>query len=289
MRKVIGVVVAVLMCVSMCAGFAFASDGLAGILGDIDVSDYVGGDIEGLVEGLENIDIGGMLIGGKTQEGADALMADIDEIDVEGAVANGVFGILSGLFGSAKAEEAEDILKEDNVALDEALKDLNENNSDEFVNVISGVFESFGLGETLGSLTPGEFDLGAIIDNFLGCAPKGESGTPTDEVASNDFMAGIADTLLGGLQAIGIDTTVIEGLLDNEIVNFFANLYCGWNTGKEDETTEPTTIEITTTEAPTTQAPIHVKTGDTSSVMVAIGTLSVAAAAAFVCMKKKRA
>jgi LPXTG-motif cell wall-anchored protein len=67
-------------------------------------------------------------------------------------------------------------------------------------------------------------------------------------------------------------------------------------TTMENETTETeTTTEeptvITTTEAPTTKKPVVTTetpdTGDTSAVFAAIATLSVASAAAFVCLKKK--
>ena len=85
------------------------------------------------------------------------------------------------------------------------------------------------------------------------------------------------------------------------IVSTNINLYnygtsvadCGVNitidkitTGTEDAPTEAPT-EAPTTEAPTTVPEIP-QTGDTSTVMVAIATLSVASAAAFVCTKKKR-
>ena len=85
----------------------------------------------------------------------------------------------------------------------------------------------------------------------------------------------IVDMILSALEGLGLDTTMIEGLLDNEIVNFFANLYIGF-IGKVPESTVPPVV--------TTKPP---KTGDTSAVIVALGTLAVATGAAFVCMKKK--
>ena len=58
----------------------------------------------------------------------------------------------------------------------------------------------------------------------------------------------------------------------------------------EESTTEAPTV-ITTTEAPTTEKPVVTTktpdTGDTSAVFAAIATITVASAAAFVCLKKK--
>ena len=75
-------------------------------------------------------------------------------------------------------------------------------------------------------------------------------------------------------------------MLDNEIVNFFANMYIGFSGEVEEPTEEPTvvTTEPTTKPVVTTKTP---DTGDTSAVFAAIATLTVASAAAFVCLKKK--
>lgn len=94
-------------------------------------------------------------------------------------------------------------------------------------------------------------------------------------------MASIMDGFSSVLEMLGLDSSVIEGLLDNDIINFFANLYLGAVGPVEEPTTEAPTTEPTT-------VPEIPQTGDTSTVMVAIATLSVASAAAFVCTKKKR-
>ena len=88
------------------------------------------------------------------------------------------------------------------------------------------------------------------------------------------------------LELLYIDD-LIEGMLDNDIVNFFANMYIGFSGEVEETTTEEPTV-ITTTEAPTTVVTTKTPdTGDTSAVFAAIATLTVASAAAFVCLKKK--
>ena len=94
------------------------------------------------------------------------------------------------------------------------------------------------------------------------------------------------DTFSSVLEGLGLDSSVIEGLLDNDIVNFFANLYLGviGPVEPEEPSTEAPSIE------PTTQK--HnpdMGVNDASAVIAACAALSVAAAAAFVCTRKKRA
>ena len=115
------------------------------------------------------------------------------------------------------------------------------------------------------------------------------AGSTSESAPATDAVAGIADSIFAGLESLGIDTTAIEGMLDNDVVNFFANMYIGFSGDVEETTTEePTVITTTaTTEKPevvTTKTP---DTGDTSAVFAAIATLTVASAAAFVCLKKK--
>ena len=77
------------------------------------------------------------------------------------------------------------------------------------------------------------------------------------------MVTGIVDSLMGGLEALGLDTSMVEGMLDNDIVNFFANMYIGYVGEVEETTTEaPTTAAPTTTKPAvlTTETP---KTGDT--------------------------
>ena len=157
------------------------------------------------------------------------------------------------------------------------------------MDTISGAFS--GMGFDLGSLTKG-FDLGSFdfssilggLGNLGGGDSKGD-GTSSGTSGAMDAMSGIMDKLMSGLSALGIDTSAIEGLLDNDIVNFFANMYIGLGEIVKPEVT--TTAEASTTKPAvvTTKTP---KTGDTSAVFVALGVLAVAAGAAFVCLKKKK-
>lgn len=121
----------------------------------------------------------------------------------------------------------------------------------------------------------GQFDIANLL------APAGSNNSSIANLAESatDVTAGLADTLVGGLEALGLDTKTIEGLLDNEIVNFFANMYIGFIGKTEEAPVETTAPPVVTTKPP--------KTGDTSAVFVAIATLFVAGTAAGVCLKKK--
>ena len=146
------------------------------------------------------------------------------------------------------------------------------------------------LSGMLGDLSSGDMDslIGSVGDAFSDAGVNLESAAPGSDVAgqvgSNDMMAGLMDSLFGTLESFGLDTSMIEGMLDNEIVNFFANMYIGY-VGQVEETT--TAAPETTTQKPvvvTTKTP---DTGDTSAVFAALATITVASAAAFVCLKKK--
>ena len=97
---------------------------------------------------------------------------------------------------------------------------------------------------------------------------------------TTDIVTGIMDSLGGGLEMMGLD---VDGLLasmgDNEIINFFANMYIGFIGEVEESTTAPTTTAPAPQKTP--------NTGDTASAAVAAVALCVAVAAAGVCLKKK--
>lgn len=154
----------------------------------------------------------------------------------------------------------------------------------------SGSTSTDDLAGLLGDLSTGDMDslIGSVGDAFSDAGVDLESAAPGSDVAgqvdSNNMMAGLMDSLFSTLESFGLDTSMIEGMLDNEIVNFFANMYIGYVGQVEEETT---TAAPETTKAPvvvTTKTP---DTGDTSAVFAALATITVASAAAFVCLKKK--
>lgn len=133
-----------------------------------------------------------------------------------------------------------------------------------------------GLGDfDLSAITGGDFDLSALTDMLGGL--------------SDIDISSIKDTLLGTLGGIGggdFDIAgILEGLKDNELAQLIAKIYSIAPVEKETSTEAPTT-----TEAPTETEPEEIpETGDSAVGIAVLGVVSVAAAAAFVCTRKKEA
>ena len=255
MKKFFSVLVAIAMFACLCVP-AFAADGTSG-LGNI------GDSLGDLSSSLGGLDLSGVDIDG-IKEAAGNLEADLAETDILGTIT----GALSGLVGGSGSGDSEsgsgsgigDVLSgfDPSGILSSFTEGLS---SDSLSQLFEGLTSALGgAGISLDGFDFGEFDISSIL---------GGSG-------DGSGMAGIMDTFSGVLESLGLDSSTIESLLDNDIVNFFANLYIG---GQVDEPTETTTPE----------APENPKMGDTSTVMVAIATLTVASAAAFVCTSKKHA
>ena len=249
MKKFLGVLVAITLCACMLAPMASAAEGdlISDVLAGLDLGSLNEADLSTIVSdlGLEGIDIQAILGGD-----ADALT------ELENAV--------SGLTGeTTTAAQA---------------SGSTTGAADELIGDMLGSLESGDMESLMGSV--GDAFSGAGVD--LGGASLGSD--VAGSVGSNDMMAGLMDTLFGTLESFGLDTSMIEGMLDNDIVNSFANMYIGY-VGQVEETT--TAAPETTTQAPvvvTTKTP---DTGDTSAVFAALATITVASAAAFVCLKKK--
>lgn len=277
MKKFLGVMVAVALCFCMIVPSAFAADtdylaSLKDAIGNAGADANLDDLSQALDGALQNVGLG---------SGSDA--------SSNKSAPGGIGDVLSGLSGMIDPDSFS--------AISDALGGLiggSGNGSSSFdisslMDTISGAFS--GMGFDLGSLTKG-FDLGSFdfssilggLGNLGGGDSKGD-GTSSGTSGAMDAMSGIMDKLMSGLSALGIDTSAIEGLLDNDIVNFFANMYIGLGEIVKPEVT--TTAEASTTKPAvvTTKTP---KTGDTSAVFVALGVLAVAAGAAFVCLKKKK-
>lgn len=260
MKKLFSIMVAIAMCACLCLP-AFAAED-AGVL-------------DGLSESLGGLDMDGFDLSG-LEDLFGNVSADFEETDIVGTIT----GLISGSTDGSTDEGA----SSESGALDAitgvlggfdvtgALSDFTSGlDTDSLGTLFSGLTDSLsGAGIDLSSFSFGSFDISSILE--------GNSG-------SGAGMASIMDGFSSVLEMLGLDSATIEGLLDNDIVNFFANLYLG----AVGEVEEPTT-ETTTTTAPSTTTPTEPpKTGDTSTVLVALGTLTMASAAAFVCTKKKRA
>lgn len=270
MKKLLGVLVAITLCVCMLvpAVSAFETGALSDYLAGADLSTLSEADLTAILGdlGLSDFDASAILGGD-----ADALA------DLENSLA-------------ALEETTEAAPSSDEVASGADLSWL--------TGLLGGEMDTSAITDMLGGLGTGELDavLGTVEDAFSGAGVDlndyelgaDVAGDSTSESApATDAVAGIADAIFAGLEGLGIDTSLIEGMLDNEIVNFFANMYIGFSGEVEETTTEEPTV-ITT--EPTTKPVVTTKTpdtGDTSAVFAAIATLTVASAAAFVCLKKK--
>lgn len=275
MKKFLGVMVAVVLCIcSIVPAMAADTGSVKDLLGGVDLGGLSDGDAGQILDKLDLDSLKGLVAGAGSSTGGSSASGGIGDVlsSLSGMIDPSAFSAISdafsGILGGSGSGSGLDISS--------------------LMDTISGAFS--GAGFDLGSLTKGfdlgSFDFSSILGGLGGGDKKGDSKGSGSGNGAMDTMSGIMDSLMSGLSGLGIDTSAIEGLLDNDIVNFFANMYIGLGQigGKKDETT--TTAETTTKPAAvTTKTP---KTGDTSTVFVALGVLSVAAAAAFVCLKKKK-
>lgn len=258
MKKFLGVIVAVVLCVSMLATSASAASDLESILEGVDLGGLSASDIESILGDLdlEDVDFEELLA---TLEGDDAISVDqIEDIvqDMNSVQAsNSGNGTASNSFDLTSIIKLIPVDEQTSNILTGVVSALSDGGLESLMSTVLGTFNGNGI--SLASYKTGEFNIAQLA----------ESATQS--------TASIVDMILSALEGLGLDTTMIEGLLDNEIVNFFANLYIGF-IGKVPSSTVPPVV--------TTKPP---KTGDTSAVLVALGTLVAASGAAFVCMKKK--
>lgn len=279
MKKFLGVMVAVVLCIcSIVPAMAADTGSVKDLLGNVDLGGLSDSDAGQILDKLDLDSIKDLVAGaGSGSTGDSSAAGGIGDVlsSLSGMIDPSAFSAISdafsGILGGSGSGSGLDISS--------------------LMDTISGAFS--GSGFDIGSLTEGfdlgSFDFSSILGSLGGLVGggSGDSSSSGSGSGAMDTMSGIMDSLMSGLSGLGIDTSAIEGLLDNDIVNFFANMYIGLGQidKKEDDTT--TTAADTTTKpaAVTTKTP---KTGDTSTVFVALGVLSVAAAAAFVCLKKKK-
>ena len=274
MKKFFGVVIAVVLCVCMMAPAALAAsetdaivDGLTGL-----ISGFASGDAESVLGELNlgELDLGGLL-GSFIEEEMAA-----DEADPQVKIEQALQGVqeesgfdLSWLI-TILGEQV------DANAITNVFADFDPANLPDLLTVIS---ESIGFA----GIDLANFDASALgnfdITTLLGGADSSKpTGTATDVSSDNsmlttDLVTGIMDGLKSGLTMVGVDAdALLSSMSDNEIINFFANMYLGF---------------LGDVEESTTKAPETPDTGDTADVVVAVATLCVAVAAAGVCLKKK--
>ena len=279
MKKFLGVMVAVVLCIcSIVPAMAADTGSVKDILGNVDLGGLSDGDAGQILDNLDLDSIKDLVAGA----GSDSSTGDASAAGGIGDVLSGLSGMIDPSAFSAISDAFSGVLGGSEGGSSFDISSL--------MDTISGAFA--GSGFDLSSLTSGfdmgSFDFSSILSGLGGLTGgSGDSDSSSAGSGAMDAMSGIMDSLMGGLSSLGIDTTAIEGLLDNDIVNFFANMYIGLGQiGDKDE--DPTTTTASSTTKPAAATTKTPKTGDTSTVFVALGTLSVAAAAAFICLKKKK-
>ena len=279
MKKFLGVMVAVVLCLcSIVPAMAADTGSVKDLLGGVDLGGLSDSDAGQILDKLDLDSIKDLVAGA----GSDSSTGDSSAAGGIGDVLSGLSGMIDPSAFSAISDAFSGVLGGSDGGSGFDISSL--------MDTISGAFA--GSGFDLSSLTSGfdmgSFDFSSILSGLGGLTGgSGDSDSSSAGSGAMDAMSGIMDSLMGGLSSLGIDTSAIEGLLDNDIVNFFANMYIGLGQigGDDEDSTTTTAASTTKPAAATTKTP---KTGDTSTVFVALGTLSVAAAAAFVCLKKKK-
>ncbi len=257
MKKFFGVIVAVMLCVSMLMTSVSAASDLEELLEGVDLGGLSVSDIESILGDLdlEDVDLEAIISSFEedddTVDQIESALQDMNSVQAS----NSGNGTASNSFDLASIIKLIPVDEQTSNILSGVVSVLSDGGLQSLMSSVVGTFNGSGI--SLASYETGEFNIAQLA----------ESATQT--------TASIVDMIISALEGLGLDTTLVEGLLDNEIVNFFANLYIGF-IGKVPESTVPPVV--------TTKPP---KTGDTSAVLVALGTLVVASGAAFVCMKKK--
>lgn len=296
MKKFFGVVIAVMLCICMMVPAALAAD-------EASEADAVVDSLVGIIEGVASGESGDIL--------GDLGLGELNFGDLD-------FGGMIGSFIEEEIakDEADPQVKVEQ-ALQEFQSEAEKESGIDLswlttllaeevdVNAVNSLFEDFSIADmpdlltviseaiSIGGIDMANFDASALgnfdISELLGGAAETKTvkpeGIATDvasadsSMVTTDLVTGIMDGLSGGLEMLGLD---VDGLLasmgDNEIINFFANMYIGF-IGEVEDTTAPTTTAPAPQKTP--------DTGDTASVAVALATLCVATAAAGVCLKKK--
>ena len=319
MKKVFSILVAVMMCLCLIVPSALAADGLdldslTGALEGVDISSLSDSELTSILDGLdlEGVDLDslknqlGSLVGegdakdDKLSELSDAISGLANgSVPAAGSTATGgdsSLSNLSGLLGGVDMSWLPNVVS-DPSSIASMFTDASAGGGFDLSaleDMIGGVFSGSGL--DLASLTSG-IDLGSFdITSLLGGLGGGIGGGDAASGVS-DMVASLTDGLKSGLQSLGIDTSFLDGMMDNDIVNFFANLFIGLGDVVKSgdisslgsmlgggDSSSSDTADYSGSYSTDAVTP---NTGDTSAVLVAIGTISVAAAAAFVCLMKK--
>ena len=285
MRKFLSVLVAVTMCICLLVPAAFAAndESLEKLFEGVDVASLTDDELTSILGSLNLQDMDLESIRNSFGSGDSSKLKGLE--DAVGSIGSGsasAFDLdgLSSLLGGEDMSWLTDVVSDPSGILD-MFSGASGSGFDvnALIDMISGAFGGAGLdlGAITGGMGAGSFDIMSILGLGNGGAASG----------ATDIVSTIMDGLKSGLEMLGLDPSMLDGILDNDIVNFFANLFIGAESGGSGSSGNSGSSE--SSDAPQTgdDSPATPNTGDTSAVFVAIGTISVAAAAAFVSLKKK--
>lgn len=331
MRKFFSVFVAVAMCLCLCLpAFAADTDSLASLLEGIDVGSLSDSELSSILGGLnlEGVDLdsiresfssgdtsalsgigdtlGSVTDGATGSANTDSIVSGLGDAigsltgdSGEGdPIKDGIISGMSSLFGGMDMSWLEGVVS-DPESLLSMFTGGNGGSAGGFdfnsiMDMISGAFSGNGLdiSALTGGMDLGSFDIGSVLGGLMGGdAAGGVAGGISDKVA------GISDMLKSGLESMGLDPSIADKLLDNEIVNFFANLFIGLGdlvSGNGDIGSVVGGLfggdsGDSGNGGDGGSAPVTPNTGDNGAVFAAFGVLCAASCAAFVCLKKKKA
>ena len=314
MRKFFSVFVAVAMCLCLCLpAFAADTDSLASLLEGVDVSSLSDSELSSILDGLnlEGVDLNSIresfssgTDGATGSASTDSIVSGLSDAigsltggnSTEDAIKDTAISGLSNLFGGMDMSWLSGVVSDPSSLLSMFTGGSGGSaggfDFSSIMDMISGAFSGNGL--DISALTSG-IDLGSFdISSVLGGLMGGGSGDVAGGIS--DKVAGISDMLKGGLESMGLDPSIADKLLDNEIVNFFANLFIGLGdlvNGNGDIGSVVGGLfggdDSSGGSGGDYSAPVTPATGDNGAVFAAFGVLCAASCAAFVCLKKKKA
>ena len=288
MRKFLSVLVAVTMCICLLVPAAFAAndESLEKLLEGVDVSSLTDDELMSILGSLNLEDIDLESIKNSFGSGDSSTLKGLKE--AAGSIGSGsAAGLdldgLSGLLGGMDMSWLTDIVSDPSGILEMFSGSGSGFDINALIDMISGAFGGAGLdlGAITGGMDAGSFDIMGVLGGLIG------GGNGNVASGATDIVSTIMDGLKSGLEMLGLDPSMLDGILDNDIINFFANLFIGAESGGSSSSGNSGNSGSSDASQTSDDSPATPNTGDTSAVFVAIGTISVAAAAAFVCLKKK--
>ncbi|MBR6314038.1 MAG: hypothetical protein IKR49_05300 [Clostridia bacterium] len=274
------------------------TDALSGIADSISSGDTSA--LSGITDTL-----GGLTDGATGTASTDSLFAGLTDTlgsltggdGTEDQITDTVVSTLSGMFGGMDMSWLSGVISDPESILSmftgEGGISTDSFDFSSIMDMISGAFSGggFDISALTSGIDLGNFDITSVLGGLMG-------GSGSGDIAGgiSDGVAGISDQLKAALEGMGLDPSIADTLLDNDIVNFFANLFIGLKDVISGEGDIGSMIgglmggdDSGSGSGGGSSSPATPNTGDDMAAFAALGVLCAASCAAFVCLKKKRA